>query len=133
MALRDLEERLCRTGRLSATLLPLLEGALGYSERSRKLRLRKAALHTHATDVRRRLDLNTPTTTCFDFPNTFDHFLPHVTVGLGLRQCLASEFLSHFEMPPMVSSRCARSRRRVWPWNRASASRTRLARIAENE
>ena len=81
MAFGHLQDLFCGAGWFAAVLLPLLQGALRYTQRCGKLCLRESALHPHTNDGQFGFNALPLSVSSVDLPYTVKDFLPHIAFG----------------------------------------------------
>ena len=80
MTLRDSQERLRRSARLAAALLPLLEGAPGNAEERGELFLSEAGPQPGAYDHGTRFNEGSFAAASFDLANAVQNLLPDIAL-----------------------------------------------------
>jgi hypothetical protein len=92
-----------RSGRLATTLLPLLSGPLGYSDRECELRLRHPGSFAYPSDWRHRVDTSCLAATGLDFPHPCQDLLPDVPLRFDLLESITFAPARHHETLPSTS------------------------------
>jgi hypothetical protein len=93
MTFSNLQKLFRGAGWLTPSLLPLLQGALRYTQRRGKLGLREPTLQPHANNVRLGFNLCLLSAAGFDFAYAVQDILPHIALHLEVGECFAGQVL----------------------------------------